>query len=134
MATAVPHKGGRGMFAVDRCLDFIDENGHAEGDILIKIDTEESMKLLVRSIQEEKREGKSVVEEAPKKVRWSNGVVERTVQEIEGRIRSILLSLEERMSRDIYAKERIVAVIPAYAAYLYNMLHRGEDGKVAYEK
>eukprot|EP00973_Karenia_brevis_P031596 4357729-Karenia_brevis.AAC.1 len=55
------------------------------------------------------------------------------VQEIEGRLRSILLSLEERMNRDIDAKERIVAFIPAYAAYLYNRLHRGEDGKVAYE-
>eukprot|EP00973_Karenia_brevis_P049965 6936775-Karenia_brevis.AAC.1 len=29
MATTVPHKGGRGIFAVDRCLDFIDGNGDA---------------------------------------------------------------------------------------------------------
>eukprot|EP00973_Karenia_brevis_P034879 4814014-Karenia_brevis.AAC.1 len=65
------------------------------------------MKMLVRSIQEERKEGRTVVEEAPKKVKGSNGVVERAVQEIEGRIRFILLSLEERMSRDIDAKERI---------------------------
>eukprot|EP00973_Karenia_brevis_P070199 9756400-Karenia_brevis.AAC.1 len=49
-------------------------------------------------------------------------------------ITSILLSLEERLGRDIDAKERIVAFIPAYAAYLYNGLHRGEDGKVLYER
>eukprot|EP00973_Karenia_brevis_P083455 11575775-Karenia_brevis.AAC.1 len=78
------------------------------------------------------REGKTVIEEAPKKVKGSNGVVERAVQEIEGRIRSILLSLEERMNRDIDAKKRIVAFIPAYAAYLCNWWHRGDDGKVAY--
>eukprot|EP00973_Karenia_brevis_P014113 1919218-Karenia_brevis.AAC.1 len=66
MATGVPHKGGRGMFAVDRCSDFADE-----------------------------------------------------------------LGLEERMNRDINAMERIVAFIPAYAAYLYSRLHRGDDGKVA---
>eukprot|EP00973_Karenia_brevis_P015189 2076010-Karenia_brevis.AAC.1 len=52
---------------------------------------------------------------------------------MEGRIRAILLSLEERLGKDIDAKERIVAFIRQYAAYLYNRLHRGEDGKVGYE-
>eukprot|EP00973_Karenia_brevis_P025257 3483677-Karenia_brevis.AAC.1 len=27
MATTVPHKGGRGGFALDKCLEFIDETG-----------------------------------------------------------------------------------------------------------
>eukprot|EP00973_Karenia_brevis_P085320 11841237-Karenia_brevis.AAC.1 len=58
MATTVPHKGGRGMFAVERCLDFVDDNGDAKVDILIKSDTEEAVKMLVRSIQEERVEGK----------------------------------------------------------------------------
>eukprot|EP00973_Karenia_brevis_P031845 4394143-Karenia_brevis.AAC.1 len=92
------------------------------------------MKLLVRCIQEERREGRTVVEEAPEKVKGSNGVVERAVQEIKGRTRLILLSLEERTNRDIDAKERLVAFMPAYAAYVYHRLHRGEDGKVAYER
>eukprot|EP00973_Karenia_brevis_P036126 4981571-Karenia_brevis.AAC.1 len=85
------------------------------------------MKLLIKSIQEERNESKTVVEEAPKKVKGSDGVVERAVQDIEGRIRSIVLSLEERLDRDIDAKERIVAFIPACAAYLYKRLHRGDD-------
>eukprot|EP00973_Karenia_brevis_P010397 1410629-Karenia_brevis.AAC.1 len=59
--------------------------------------------MLVRSIQEDRSEGKTVVEEAPKKVEGSNGIVERAVQEIGGRIRSVLW-------------------------------HKGEDGKVAYDK
>eukprot|EP00973_Karenia_brevis_P073040 10144004-Karenia_brevis.AAC.1 len=67
MATAVPQKGGRGMFAVDSCLDFIHENGDAKVDILVKSDTEEAMRLLIRSMQEERNESKTVVEEAPKK-------------------------------------------------------------------
>eukprot|EP00973_Karenia_brevis_P047494 6594144-Karenia_brevis.AAC.1 len=53
---------------------------------------------------------------------------------MEGRIRAILLSLEERLGKEIDAKERIVAFIPQYAAYLYNRLHRGDDGKVGYER
>eukprot|EP00973_Karenia_brevis_P002522 345118-Karenia_brevis.AAC.1 len=70
------------------------------------------MRLLIKSIQEEKNEAKTVVEEAPRKVKGSNGVVERAVQEIEGIIRAILLSMEERLGRDIDAKDRIVALYP----------------------
>eukprot|EP00973_Karenia_brevis_P082174 11391910-Karenia_brevis.AAC.1 len=134
MAPIVPQKGGRGMFAVERCIDFIDEVGDSKRDILVKSDTEEAMRILMRCVKDERLDGKTVVEEAPKKVKGSNGIVERAVQEIEGRIRAILLSLEERMKKEIHAQERIVAFIPAYAAYLYNRLHRGDDGKVAYER
>eukprot|EP00973_Karenia_brevis_P021536 2959692-Karenia_brevis.AAC.1 len=42
--------------------------------------------------------------------------------------------MEERLEKDIDAQERIAACIPTYAADLYNRLHRGEDGKVAYER
>eukprot|EP00973_Karenia_brevis_P015587 2133109-Karenia_brevis.AAC.1 len=77
MATTVPHKGGRGGFAVDRCLEFIEETGDHSGDILIKRDTEESMRLLVKMIKEDRVKGRTVVEEAPKGVKGSNGIVER---------------------------------------------------------
>eukprot|EP00973_Karenia_brevis_P020571 2824703-Karenia_brevis.AAC.1 len=66
MATTVPQKGGRGMFAIDKCFDFIDENGDSKVDILIKIDTEEAMRLLVRCIQEERPSNRTAVEEVPK--------------------------------------------------------------------
>eukprot|EP00973_Karenia_brevis_P060223 8380239-Karenia_brevis.AAC.1 len=81
--------------------------GGAKVDMLVKSDTEESLRMLIRSIQEERKEVKIVVAEALKKVQGSNGVVERAVQGIEGRIRSILLSLEERLSRDVDANGRI---------------------------
>eukprot|EP00973_Karenia_brevis_P022677 3121816-Karenia_brevis.AAC.1 len=48
-------------------------------------------------------------------------------------MRAILLSLEERTGVAIHSKERVVAFIPACAAYLYNRLHRDDDGKVPYE-
>eukprot|EP00973_Karenia_brevis_P067974 9456182-Karenia_brevis.AAC.1 len=66
MATTVPQKGGRGMFAVDKCLDFIDENGDSKMDITIKSDTEEAMKLLIKCIQEERQGCRTNVEEVPK--------------------------------------------------------------------
>eukprot|EP00973_Karenia_brevis_P027579 3802133-Karenia_brevis.AAC.1 len=108
MATTVPHtRVGEVCFAVDRCLDFVDENGDAKVDISIKSDTEEAMKMLVRSIQEERVEGKIVVEEAPRRVKGSNSVVESAVQESKGRIRSISLSMEERLWREVDPRERI---------------------------
>eukprot|EP00973_Karenia_brevis_P010446 1418920-Karenia_brevis.AAC.1 len=65
------------------------------------------MKLLVRCIQEERPDNKTAVEEVPKGSKGSDGIVERAVHEMEGRIRSSLLSLEERLNREIDAKERI---------------------------
>eukprot|EP00973_Karenia_brevis_P069463 9658713-Karenia_brevis.AAC.1 len=67
MATTVPQKGGRGLFAVDKCIDFIEEVGDSKRDILIKSDTEEAMRMLMRYVQEERPNVKTVVEEAPKK-------------------------------------------------------------------
>eukprot|EP00973_Karenia_brevis_P043583 6039143-Karenia_brevis.AAC.1 len=91
MAVTVPHKGGRGIFAVDRCMGFIDEVGDSKRDILIKGDTEEAMRMLVKYVKEERHDVKTVVGEAPSKVKGSNGIVERAVQEVEGRIRAIFV-------------------------------------------
>ena len=44
------------------------------------------------------------------------------------------LGLCLRLGRKLDARERIVAYIPEYASYLLNRLHRGSDGKVAYER
>ena len=54
-------------------------------------------------------------------------MVERGVQEIEGGIISLLLGFEERLGRNVDAKERIVAFMPEYAAYLLNRLHKVSD-------
>ena len=77
---------------------------------------------------------RTIPERSPVGSSGSNGVVERAVQEIEGRIRALKLSLEHRIGKKVDAKERIVAFMPNYAAYLYNRLHKGDDGKVAYER
>ena len=41
MATAIPAQGSTGQFGVDQCLEFIEENGDAETDIIIKSDQAE---------------------------------------------------------------------------------------------
>ena len=56
------------------------------------------------------------------------------VQEIEGKLRAMLLALKSRMGGAPRAKERTVAFMPEYVAYLSNRLCRGDDGTMVYER
>ena len=60
--------------------------------------------------------------------------MERAVKEMEGNVRALYLSLEERIGSKVDARERIVAFIPEYAAYLANRLRIGQDGKCASQR
>jgi hypothetical protein len=113
---------------------FLDENGDREGKILVKSDQEPSVVYLIKDLVEARPEGRTVVEESPVKSSGSNGNVERGIQEVEGSIRKLFLGLQERVGRSLDARERIVAFIPDYAAYLWNRLAVGSDGKVPYER
>ena len=134
MATTVPMKGGTGMFAIDKCMEFVEELGDKEGTIIIKTDQENSIEYMVKGIVEARGEGKTIVEESPVNSHESNGVVERAVQEIEGGIRAVYLGLEERLGIKVDARERIVAFLPEYVTYLMNRLKEGEDGKTVLER
>lgn len=70
---------------------------------------------MVDDIVREREEGKTVVENSPKGSSGSNGVIERTVQIVEGLIRSILLGLQACLGRKMDARDRIIAFIPEYA-------------------
>ena len=36
MATAVPNKGASGRFATDKCLEFMEENGDGDNNVIVK--------------------------------------------------------------------------------------------------
>ena len=119
----MPQKGGIGKYGTHKCLEFIEDNGDKERDIIVKNDQEPSMQYLIRDIVSERSEGRTVLKESPKYSSGSNGVAERGVQEIEGKIRALYIGLEERLGLDIDACERIMAFAPDYAAYLLNRLN-----------
>ena len=106
----------------------------SEATIIVKSDQENAIEYVVKEVSDERPEGKTIPEESPKKSSGSNGVAEKAAEDIEDLIRRIFLGLQERLGRTIDARERIVAFIPQYAAYLYNRLHKGDDGKVPYER
>jgi hypothetical protein len=105
MGTAVPMKGSTGRFATDKCLEFMDENGDRENQVLIKTDQENSIEYLVKEIVEERQEGRTIVEESPKDSKGSNGAVERGVQEMENQMRKRFIALQERLRREVDARE-----------------------------
>ena len=79
-------------------------------------------------------DGRTIPEESPVKSNGRNGIVERSVGEVECQMRSLLWGFESRMGRTTDARERIINFLPEYAAYLLNRLHQGDDGKVPYER
>ena len=134
MTTAVPNKEGGSKFLVDKAMEFIGENEDSGVKIIVKTDQEPCVKCVITNLVEERVEGGTIIEECPVKSSGSNGIVEKGVQDVEGRIRSLFLGLEERIGRKLDARERIVAFIPDYAADLINRLCQGTDGKVACER
>ena len=93
MATTVPEKGRSGQFSVDKIMDFIDELGDTNRDIIVKADQENAMGHLLKVLVQERDVGKTICEESPVQSSSSNGIVERGIQESEGRICAICLNL-----------------------------------------
>jgi hypothetical protein len=133
-ATAVPTKGASGRFSSDKALQFMEEIGDKTSKVIVKTDQEPSIKYLINDIVEGRPQGQTLVELSPVKSSGSNGIVEKSVQEIEGQLRAILLALEARVGRELNAKEPIVTFMPEYSAYLLNRRDVGLDGKTAYER
>ena len=103
-------------------------------DIIVKGDQEKSLEVVLRDLLECRPEGRTLLEESPVQSSGSNGVVERSIQELEGTIRAMYINLRDRLGIQFSARERVVAFIPEYAAYLLNRIHKGDDGKVPYER
>ena len=57
---------------MDKCLEFIDENGDREGDITVKTDQEPAVEFLIKELVDQRAEGRTHIEEAPKKSSGSN--------------------------------------------------------------
>ena len=84
--------------------------------------------------------GKTLIEYSPEKSKkdtssgGSNGDVGRGIQEIAGLMRAIFPALEGKLGHRIDVRERLIAFLPEYAAYLLNRFNKGEDGNVAYQR
>ena len=134
MATVVPTKVTNGVFELNRVLEFMRSCGNEIMDLIIKNDQEPAIQYLMKSIVAARAEGRTHLEESPVGRSGSNGIVEREVQSIEGKLRTMLSALEGRLACKIDAKEKVVVFMAEHAAYVQNRLEVGADGKTAYER
>jgi hypothetical protein len=130
----VPRKGSTGNFAARRVVDLVNECGNKDRDIILKTDQEPAILYLVDDISKNRTGAKTIPEEAPKKSSGSNGMVERAVQTVEGQLRTMKSSLDERYMTKISAQHPVVVWMCDYVGYLLNRLEVGRDGKTAYER
>jgi hypothetical protein len=134
MSTTVPAKGSLGTFACDKVMQFLDECGCSENDVVIKTDQEPAIEFLMKDVKEARTKARTLIEEAPKQSKGSNGMAERAVQAIEGMVRTMKSALEERVGRSIKAEAPIITFMAEHASYLINRMEVGKDGKTSYER
>lgn len=92
------------------------------------------MQYFIKDLIDSREEGKVILEESLVKSSGSNGIVERAVQRIEGRVRVMYSALQDRLGIKIDARECDIAFLPEYAAYLMNRRESGKDCKTAHER
>ena len=74
------------------------------------------------------RQGRGIPEMSPVGSSGSNGVIERTVQAIEGQVRTLKLALESRIGVGIPSDHDVVPWMVEYAATIVNKSTKGRLG------
>ena len=130
MVTAVPTKGASGKFASDRAGHFMEKLGDRSSKVTVKTDQVPAIKYLIKDIIDTRPEGQTMPEESTDKPSGSNGVVERSVQDLEGQLRAMMSACEGRVGRKVDAKEGVILFMPECAAYAVHRREVRADGKL----
>ena len=133
-AAVVPSKGSTGRYAAKMVLDLIAECGDKDRPIIVKSDQEPAILFLVDDVCTSRTGAKTIVEQAPKRSKGSNGIVERAVQSFEQYLRTLKSALDARMEVKIDTRHPILTWLCDYASFLMNRLEVAADGRTAYER
>ena len=88
----------------------------------------------IRSVDPKESTGRTIHEASSVGSSGSNGVIERAIQAIEDRIRTLKLALESRIGVGIPSEHDIAPWMIEYAATVINKGQVGEDGETSYER
>ena len=130
----VPSKGSTGTYAVKAVLELMEECGDRDAKVIVKSDQEPAIKFLIDDVCVHRTSAQTIVEQAPKGSKGSNGVIERAVQSMEQQVRTMKSALEERMGVRVDVRHPILSWMCDYAGFLLNRLEVSADGKTAYER
>ena len=116
MATAVPEKGSKGRFVVDKVKEMMEEVGDRGQTVTIKSDQEDSIVVLKKAVAAA-REGKS-----PVRPPRSNGSMERAIRAWHGQLRTLKHHMESRIKCRILADSALFGWLVPFAADVINKL------------
>jgi len=124
-------KGPRDEWIVKKCCQDIEGLGHS--NILLKTDGEPAL-VAVQSKIVARREGKTVPVNPPAYDPKSNGVIEKGVQDLNGRLRCIKIALEDRLKQKLHVRLPIFEWAVEHAAFVHNRYQLGHDGCTPYRR
>ena len=128
-AVVVPSKCSTGRYATRMVVDLIDECGDKDRTVIVKSDHEPAIKFLVDDVCMARTGARTIVEQAPKGSKGSNGIVERAVESTQQNLRTLKSALDERMNVRIDTKHPVLAWLCEYAGYMMNSLEVSVGGK-----
>ena len=130
-AHLVPRKGltfAHGASQMIRDLEILGYN-----EVVLKCDNEPALKAVQKEVAE-RRTKTTRVENSPKGDSKANGAAERAVQAVGEQLRVLRCGLQQRLGARVPGGHDLTAWLVEHAADLLNKVHRGEDGRTAYQR
>ena len=133
-AIPVPKKGlDSEDWSLKECLRYLEFVGYTS--VLIKSDQERALGALMRKVRTHRGDQTQTMHEhSPVGDSKSNGLVERSVQTIQGQIRTMRSALESRIGAKVNPVSPAFAWMCIHAANIINMCEIGKDGRVPYQR
>ena len=102
-------------------------------EVMIKCDTEQSMKRIAELLQERSRPRRTIVEYSPKGSHQRNGVVENAHYHLEGLLRSMRSDLMEKTGVNVNVKSLLAPWLVRRCAWSLTRFAIGADGQTAFK-
>ena len=124
---------GIGDGVVRRVIAFIRELGYDGKKLVLKSD-QQSLVNAVSVRVAQKREGETFLEHSPARSSGSHGIIERSVKDVHGQIRSMKSAIDERINTDLSGSSNVLCWLVEFAALLISRYSVGHDCKTPYER
>ena len=133
-AIPVPQKGlNPAEWSVREGLTFLKFLGYTS--VVLKSDQEAALRVVMDKMRTHRGDQTQTMSElSPVGDSKSNGLVERTIQTIEGQIRTLRCAFEARVNRKLTPGGALFSWLVIHAANLINLYEVGKDGKTPYQR
>ena len=134
VAIPVPKKGADSEdWNLKETLRFLDVLGYS--NIILKSDQERALASLIKKIRTHRGDQTQTMQDnTPVGDSRSNGLVERTIQTVQGQIRTMRSALEARLGIKVAPNSPAFAWLVSHAANIITLCEVGTDGRVPYQR